>query len=276
MHRNKSGLAAALALAATCVVAQPASAGAIRIDFGIANSPVGTCTLGVLCTTYLTTNYTLLLPDGTSTQRLFIYREGVIGVGNQLSGDASGVTGGYWIATGLADRGDLEAVTHQNMFTPEADAINWYTGARDTGGVFQFLLTYELLDGADIVYPEPDPDNPDAPLPPVVIGTGAVASLNFTFSNDYPYDPDEPGTDLDPTYGPRPGSGRPPGAIVGSNLPGFDSASSFSFTLIDAPGSLDGGLRAPPAIPEPGTWALLVLGFGSLGAVLRRRRATLA
>lgn len=30
------------------------------------------------------------------------------------------------------------------------------------------------------------------------------------------------------------------------------------------------------AVPEPGTWALMILGFGTIGAVLRRRRAAAA
>jgi hypothetical protein len=29
-------------------------------------------------------------------------------------------------------------------------------------------------------------------------------------------------------------------------------------------------------IPEPGTWALMILGFGGSGAMLRRRRHALA
>lgn len=30
--------------------------------------------------------------------------------------------------------------------------------------------------------------------------------------------------------------------------------------------------QPPPAVPEPGTWAMLILGFGLVGAAMRRRR----
>ena len=37
-----------------------------------------------------------------------------------------------------------------------------------------------------------------------------------------------------------------------------------------------GGLAPPPGIPEPSTWAMMIIGFASAGAMLRRRRAQLA
>ena len=48
---------------------------------------------------------------------------------------------------------------------------------------------------------------------------------------------------------------------------------TFNF---DAPGFLGGYGSANGGVPEPATWAMLLLGFGGLGAVLRRRRAEAA
>ena len=36
------------------------------------------------------------------------------------------------------------------------------------------------------------------------------------------------------------------------------------------------GVPPPPGVPEPAEWALMLIGFGGLGAVIRRRRATAA
>lgn len=58
---------------------------------------------------------------------------------------------------------------------------------------------------------------------------------------------------------------------------GFESSGVLSF-----PGgrptvtqTFAGRLVAPAAVPEPGTWAMLIAGFGVLGAAMRRRRMTL-
>ena len=71
---------------------------------------------------------------------------------------------------------------------------------------------------------------------------------------------------------------------------GFDSTSAFSFVRlidvaneggtsgatvgadIDAVGAIS--TRATPGIPEPSTWAMMLLGFAGLGGALRRSRST--
>ena len=52
----------------------------------------------------------------------------------------------------------------------------------------------------------------------------------------------------------------------------------FSFTGHAGPsGTLTGNLTISQALPEPGTWAMMLLGFGAIGLTVRsRRRATSA
>lgn len=48
---------------------------------------------------------------------------------------------------------------------------------------------------------------------------------------------------------------------------------TFSGTNADPAASLSGNVtvRAVPAVPEPGTWAMMLLGFGATGLMMRRR-----
>ena len=39
---------------------------------------------------------------------------------------------------------------------------------------------------------------------------------------------------------------------------------------------VNGDLAPSAAVPEPATWAMMILGFGAAGAMLRQRRAALA
>lgn len=66
--------------------------------------------------------------------------------------------------------------------------------------------------------------------------------------------------------GPGPGGGFSPGGPGGGFIPGGSSGGGSSG------GGSSGGTTPPvPGIPEPGTWALMILGFGAVGASLRRR-----
>ena len=48
-------------------------------------------------------------------------------------------------------------------------------------------------------------------------------------------------------------------------------------TIANPPASYSGTISfAPRAVPEPATWAMMVLGFGVVGGVVRRRKASVA
>lgn len=57
------------------------------------------------------------------------------------------------------------------------------------------------------------------------------------------------------------------GFYFGPGQQAYHDLTSFSFQVSDSP---------VDAVPEPATWALMLLGFGSLGAALRRRRTVAA
>ena len=72
------------------------------------------------------------------------------------------------------------------------------------------------------------------------------------------------------------------GAVDWSNTPtifNFGSGGSFSVLLHDATFGTPGSARVSgtftylsASVPEPGTWAMMLLGFGAVGFALRRRR----
>lgn len=82
-------------------------------------------------------------------------------------------------------------------------------------------------------------------------------------------------------YGNNDSSGAPKSAtnpLVAYGYSNADNPNPLQFYRDD---SLDFGVyvvgeNSSGAVPEPGTWALMIIGFGSTGAVLRRRQRTVA
>ena len=68
------------------------------------------------------------------------------------------------------------------------------------------------------------------------------------------------------------------GRQINLNLSGFGVINSITFlTQNDGPGANPEGLAtnlSAPAIPEPGTWMLMILGLGAVGFAMRRRQST--
>lgn len=62
---------------------------------------------------------------------------------------------------------------------------------------------------------------------------------------------------------------------TGSNAAPTFSLSSFS-TTAGFPGTLGTGTLTISAVPEPDNWALLIAGFGLIGAIAHRRRMVAA
>jgi hypothetical protein len=73
------------------------------------------------------------------------------------------------------------------------------------------------------------------------------------------------------------------GAVDWSNTPtlfNFGSGGSFSLLLQDATFGTPGNARVSgtftyvsPSVPEPSTWAMMLIGFGAVGFAIRRRRS---
>lgn len=78
------------------------------------------------------------------------------------------------------------------------------------------------------------------------------------------------------------GDYRPNGGNLFSNFNGQAAGGQWTLTVRDRLASDSGRLgswrlqietdRVVAAVPEPGTWALLILGFGAVGAAMRRQR----
>jgi len=90
--------------------------------------------------------------------------------------------------------------------------------------------------------------------------TGGVAVAATSLPGQAP-SATPPSLDGVPTAYPAPVNG-PDGAIDPTVDPIF----------LDQPSSFNTGLGPSLGTPEPATWAMMVLGFGALGAALRRRR----
>ncbi|QDZ08977.1 PEP-CTERM sorting domain-containing protein [Sphingomonas panacisoli] len=62
--------------------------------------------------------------------------------------------------------------------------------------------------------------------------------------------------------------------VTGVNVSAGGSLASASGALSPLPGGGYGYPAAVSGVPEPATWAMMIMGFGLIGAAMRRRHAT--
>lgn len=119
----------------------------------------------------------------------------------------------------------------------------------------------------------------------IVIDFGAsslVIDFNTILSN-----PSWTGTPFNGVLFQGPGAAKIIGAsVVSTTMAGFDNSrlyfSGGDFGLnwqglsYDSGTSISVGLNLAPEVPEPSTWAMMLLGFAVLGVALRQRRLALA
>ena len=243
---------AALLMAAAALIANPASAQR-GIDIDNPDSPpLDVCTLGQQCngndlSIIDATFYGPTSVGGTTVtyfgnQRIFIYNEGVVCFDNQLPIGSVAAS----VAGGLASLGS------GNWFAPGLSNTTAYA-FNDAAGKIR-VQWGASLDNLDFSF--------------AIQGNFTVTPfVQFGYAGGPPAIP--PGVVTGYNYTPFSGVisvGNPNG---GGNAP-YD-ASLAGFDLRYAGSSLN----PTTVVPEPGTWALLILGFGLAGAALRRRESVL-
>ena len=239
-------LAGAAATVVALCAGVAATAGPIRIDSSTNYQTINTCTLAVAgCGSFLTLGHNFALPDGTVSNRIYVYREGVVGLGSALTGSvAGGITNGYYLAPGFGEITDLQYVLTIGMAGPTSLVVDW----RTTTGIFQI----EFQDGNFPGIVGLPPGSPG-------LNPGFMTAI-FAAGGFNPQFPTNPNGSVNLL-----GDGRPAGALV-------CGAGSYSNTAGGISHACGGRLIAPPGVPEPGTWALFIAGFGLVGGILRGRR----
>jgi PEP-CTERM motif len=108
-----------------------------------------------------------------------------------------------------------------------------------------------------------------------VVG-GGTSTLTFSFLADG-WNPGESFSfTVDPDTANNPGFGATVFDLLGTKVVfGFSDGSSQSYAFVDDP-ARDAGLVLQAAVPEPSTWAMMILGFGLAGAAMRNRKTLLA
>jgi PEP-CTERM motif-containing protein len=246
-------LGAAAAAMLSLATAAPATARPISTDSVAPGAPIAACALSSCAPSDLggVLGESILDVEGSSDtigslgvfNKLYIYTDGIVSFGKPLPAGATfgdpHSLGDSFAAPGFADYTGHSVAVEISVLPGDPDA----SGLFDVAGV----RVYWIIDGSSIFALD--------------LELNCAASSNACFD-----------------YGAGPGTFWYPetdpflvhGALVG--FPGATQSGALTINAgFDVQGTVD--LAAGPGVPEPSVWALLLLGFGALGATLRRRRS---
>lgn len=171
---------------------------------------------------------------------------------NDFKGKLSGLGLDSYTSTGASVILNSNRTLKFEFLGSESDATNWFTA----NGIASFA--------------ESDSDNFASP---VLIGRGVFTPAQFSdifFNSGSASNPITNAGIGDERFGIfMPGNGSDNESLFNSNVLHF----GFDDMINNVDDNHDDFIVRVSAVPEPGTWVSMVLGFGLLGAMTRRRRS---
>jgi hypothetical protein len=263
-HRRRSGAIAwiGLGIALTCAAASPASARRIAIDSSTPKLLSSFCTVGgASCAAH---NF------GGVFGSIYVYNDGIISVGQPLPSTASvagglGTFGSSYLAPGLYNYGNLDGIYVNDISFNQAFGqgyfnangqpvvgelrIDWVFGPSNNESIFEL----DMIDTTLVLGNDPG-TNPS-------VTDDVSAFFNYGADTGSWFDG---GNESDPFLY--------PGSTIAWNIGGQSGTSTTAAAFGETGGpEIDNLHFAPATVPEPATWAMMIVGFGLGGSALRRR-----
>jgi hypothetical protein len=228
--------AAAVLLSATLVAGSASARGVVIDQSGSWQGPYDFCTVGGSACDATTIPFSIDVGNGL-TNKVYLYSDGLVSIGAPLVAPAGGLPD---LAT--CSPNCLSAFTDQDVFSP------YYFPA--AGQHFVVPST-----GLDIAWGVDDGFS-GQPIEFSILpasGNPGAFTLSYYYGNDM--------------FGPPTTLAGDEGYSFGENV----SESALIPSPVEIDQTFDLGSVSTSAAPEPAAWALMLVGLGFLGAVLRRR-----